>query len=66
MSKVTVTYTITYDLSPKSKAGREYLAWLDDYKDTKNNRKWFVIDRFIGHHNLGLFDKKAKLTIKEN
>lgn len=66
MSKVTITYTITYNLSNKSSTGREYQEWLDGDKDTKPSRKWFVIDRFVGHHNLPLFDKKAKLTVEEN
>ena len=66
MSKVTITYTITYNLSNKSSTGREYQEWLDDDKDTKSARKWFVIDRFVGHHNLSLFDKKAKLTLQED
>ena len=65
MPKVTVTYTVTYDLSNKTSAGKEYLDWLDDSRDSKANRKWFAIDRFIGHHNLELFDKKAKLSVKE-
>lgn len=65
MSKITITYTVTYDLSSKSKVGKEYKEWLDDDRDNKANRKWFAIDRFIGHHNLGVFDKKAKLTVTE-
>jgi hypothetical protein len=65
MSKITITYTVTYDLSSKSKVGKEYKEWLDDDRDNKANRKWFVIDRFIGHHNLALFDKKAKLIVTE-
>ncbi|CAB4129711.1 hypothetical protein UFOVP115_95 [uncultured Caudovirales phage] len=63
MSKVTVTYTVTYDL--KGKLREEYLDQLEGYKDSKARRKWFAIDRFIGHHNLELFDKKAKLTVTE-
>jgi hypothetical protein len=63
--KVTVTYTVTYDLR-SGKIAKEYQEYLDDYKDTKGNRVWFVIDRFIGHHNLWLFDKKAKLKIQES
>lgn len=66
MSKVTVTYTVTYNLGNKSSTGHEYREWLDDDKDTKSNRKWFAIDRFIGHDNLALFDKKAKLTVTED
>lgn len=63
--KVTVTYQVTYDLS-QGKVADEYHEWLDDYRDSKDRRKWFVIDRFVGHHNLALFDRKAKLTVKEN
>jgi len=63
--KVTITYRVTYNLDPKSSVGREYRQWLDDDRDTKASRKWFAIDRFIGHDNFKLFDKKAKLTIKE-
>lgn len=62
--KVTVTYKVTYDLTQGDLA-QEYLEYIDDYRDNKANRKWFAIDRFIGHHNLELFDKKAKLTIEE-
>jgi hypothetical protein len=62
--KVTVTYTVTYDLS-KGEMANEYLEYIDDYRDNKANRTWFAIDRFIGHHNLNLFDSKAKLKITE-
>lgn len=63
--KVTVTYTITYDLS-QGEMANEYLEYIDDYRDNKANRKWFAIDRFIGHDNLNLFDRKAKLAIEES
>jgi hypothetical protein len=62
--KVTITYSVTYDLR-KGATAKEYLEQLDDYRDSKSQREWFVIDRFIGHHNLWLFDKKAKLKITE-
>lgn len=62
--KVTVTFSITYDF--KGQLLKDYLGWLDDYNDTKNQRKWFVIDRFVGHHNLRLFDQKAKMTVQEH
>lgn len=62
--KVTVTYTVTYDLR-KGDVGREYVESLGDYRDNKGQREWFVIDRFIGHDNLKLFDPKAKLRITE-
>lgn len=63
--KVTVTYTVTYDLR-KGKIADEYKEQLGDYNDTQRQRRWFVIDRFIGHNNIQLFDRKAKLTVKEN
>lgn len=62
--KVTVTYSVTYDLS-KGEVAKEYLEQLNDYRDTKSQRKWFAIDRFIGHDNLRLFDRKAKLKVTE-
>lgn len=62
--KVTVTYTMTYDLS-KGEIADEYREYVDDYRDNKANRKWFAIDRFIGHDNLRLFDRKAKLEVTE-
>jgi hypothetical protein len=66
MSKqVTITYSVTYDLS-KGEIADEYREQLDDYKDSKAQRRWFAIDRFIGEDNLSLFDKKAKLTVEES
>lgn len=62
--KVTVTYSVTYDLR-KGEIADEYREQLNDYRDNKAQRKWFVIDRFIGHDNLHLFDKKAKLKVTE-
>ena len=60
---IDVTYSVSYKL--KGKLLEEYLEWLDDDRDNKKNREWFVIDRFIGHHNLALFDPKAKLKVAE-
>lgn len=62
--KVTVTYSVTYDLSQGEMAD-EYREQLDDYNDSKAQRRWFAIDRFIGEDNLALFDKKAKLQVEE-
>lgn len=62
--KVTVTYTVTYDLR-QGEVADEYRESLDSYRDNKEQRKWFVIDRFVGHDNLALFDKQAKLKITE-
>jgi hypothetical protein len=61
--KVTVTYTVTYNLRGQVLA--EYLDSLEGYKDTGKARRWFAIDRFVGHDNLALFDSKAKLTVTE-
>lgn len=67
--KVTVSLEITYDF--KGELLREYCLWKDDYPDTKASRKWFVIDRFIGHDNLdkllseNIIDRKAKVIVKE-
>jgi hypothetical protein len=55
---------MTYDLS-KGEIADEYREYVDDYRDNKANRKWFAIDRFIGHDNLRLFDRKAKLEVTE-
>jgi hypothetical protein len=62
--KVTVTYTVTYDLS-KGSIAQEYYEGKDDRRDSRAQRKWFAIDRFIGHDNLRLFDRKAKLKVTE-
>ena len=67
--KVTVSLEVTYDFRGKLLA--EYLEQLGDDKDTKEQRKWFVIDRFIGHDNYAYFmetniiDRKSKLKTKE-
>lgn len=61
--KVTVTYSVTYTLRGQVLA--EYLDSLEGNNDTARARRWFAIDRFIGHDNLELFDKKAKLTVTE-
>ena len=66
MSKqVTLTYSITYDLS-KGEVADEYFEQLNDHEDTAGQRRWFAVDRFIGHHNLALFDSQAYLHIEEN
>jgi hypothetical protein len=62
--KVTLTYTVTYDLR-EGELAEEYEEQLEGYRDAKEHRKWFAIDRFIGHDNLRLFDKQAKLTFEE-
>jgi len=62
--KVTVTYTVTYDLR-KGEVADEYYEQLNDYRDSKSQRKWFVIDRFIGHNNLVKCDSQAKIRVTE-
>lgn len=67
--KVTVSLEVTYDF--KGEVLRDYLQWKDGYPDTRSSRKWFVIDRFIGHDNLNtllgenIIDSKAKVIVKE-
>lgn len=63
--KVTVTYSITYDLT-QGEIAQEYLESLGDYTDTSSDRRWFAIDRFIGFDNLKLFDQAATLTVTES
>lgn len=62
--KITVSFTVNYKF--KGDLLEEYLDQLQGNKDTKSQRKEFAIDRFIGFHNLPLFDRKAKLTVKES
>ena len=62
--KVTVTYSVTYDLR-EGDVANDYLEWLDDYGDTSAQRAWFAIDRFVGHDNLKKFDSDASLHIEE-
>lgn len=67
--KVTVSLSITYDFRGEVLA--EYEAWLDGERDTRLGRKWFVIDRFIGHDNLdtllgqNVIDRNAKIKVEE-
>jgi hypothetical protein len=71
MSKYTISLTVTYEL--KGKILKEYLEWLDDYRDTEKMRKAFLTDRFISPNwreivtaQVGLMDvKKTKLTIEK-
>lgn len=64
MTKITVTLSITYDLS-NDELYQEYQEQLGDYSDTPGQREWFVIDQFIGHQNLVFLDKRAKLRVEE-
>jgi hypothetical protein len=61
--EIEISLSVTYKLRGKLLA--EYLEWLDGYSNTPYARKSFLIDRFVGEHNLDLFDPKAKLSVKE-
>ena len=61
--RITLTYSVTYTF--KGDLLKEYEEQLHGHRDTKSQRKWFAIDRFIGHDNLRLFDRKGKLKIHE-
>jgi hypothetical protein len=61
--RVTVTFKAVYDL--KGDLLREYKEQLHGHKDTESQRQWFVIDRFVGHDNLRLFDLDARMSIDE-
>ena len=70
MSKYKLSLTVTYDL--KGQILKEYLEWLDDYKDTEKMRKAFLTDRFISPDfweavaQTTLLDyKNTKLTIEK-
>ena len=56
MKKITLTLTVSYTF--KGQLLKEYLEWLDDYKDTAKMRLAFATDRFIP---VALVDPKAKL-----
>ncbi len=56
MEKITLTLTVSYRF--KGQLLKEYLEWLDDYKDTPKMRLAFAKDRFIP---VALVDPKAKL-----
>lgn len=67
--KVTVSLEVIYDF--RGEVLKDYLEWLDDYRDNAGMRKWFVIDRAFGHDNVNellmkkVFDPKVKLKVKE-
>jgi len=62
--KITVTITATYDLT-EGEIADEYREQLMDYRDSKSQRKWFAIDRFIGEENLDNLDPASKLVVTE-
>jgi hypothetical protein len=67
--KVTVSLEVTYDF--KGELLEDYLEQLGDHRDTKSQRKWFAIDRFIGLSNLdtllseNIIDRNAKVKVLE-
>jgi hypothetical protein len=67
--KVTVSLEVSYTF--KGEVLKDYLEWLDDHRDTKKAREWFVIDRAVGHDQLNelqgsrKLDPKMKVVLKE-
>jgi hypothetical protein len=57
--KIKISFSVEYKLTGKLE--KEYREWLDDHPNSAKARRWFAIDRFVGHHNLELFDKAAHL-----
>lgn len=43
-----VIYEVEYSFD-NPEIWQDYSEWLGDYPDTRASRKWFVIDRAIGH-----------------
>jgi hypothetical protein len=61
--QITVTFKAVYKL--EGALLEEYLEQLHGHEDTLSQRQWFVIDRFVGHDNLRLFDLDARMSIDE-
>lgn len=67
--KVTISLQVSYVF--KGEVLKDYLEWLDDHRDTKKAREWFVIDRAIGHDQLRqlqsvhLIDPAMKVVVSE-
>jgi len=61
MEKITITLTVSYKF--KGQLLKEYLEWLDDYKDTLKMRKAFALDRFAPRDWRQILDQKAKITV---
>ena len=57
-----VTYEVEYDFSDP-KVWKEYIEWLDDYSDTQSERKWFAIDRAIGHEDATSVDPAGTVRV---
>ena len=60
--KLKVTYEVEYDFSDPE-LWQEYTDWLDDYADTRQNRKWFVEDRAVGSDWDNRLDPAGKVRI---
>jgi hypothetical protein len=57
--KVTVSLQVAYTF--KGEVLKDYLEWLDDHRDSKKMRQWFVIDRAVGHDQLFELQSSKKL-----
>jgi len=62
--KMLINIGVKYDLS-KGDIAKEYREWLDDHRDSKSMRQYFVIDRLIGHNQLSKIDEKARVRVRE-
>ena len=61
--KLTVTFKASYKF--EGALLEEYLEQLHGHDDTLSQRQWFVVDRFVGHDNLRLFDLSARMSVDE-
>lgn len=59
MTKYTISLTATYEL--KGQMLKEYLDWLDGYKDTEKMRKAFITDRFISPEFMAVMQQQKTL-----
>jgi len=57
-----VIYEVEYDFANPD-VWSEYTEWLDDYPDTRSARKWFVIDRAIGHEDATSVDPAGTVRV---
>lgn len=61
--RVTVNFKAVYEF--KGELLKEYREQLHGHNDTLAQRQWFVVDRFVGHENLRLFDLDARMSVDE-
>jgi len=59
---IKVIYEVEYDFSNPD-IWSEYSQWLDDHADTMSTRKWFAIDRAVGHEENTTVDPQGIVRI---